>query len=123
MDWGNYKPYFSEQEFRCKKTGKCEMQPEFMDKLVQLRKACGFPFVINSGYRDLTHPVELAKFEPGQHTKGIAADIACHSDNAFYIVKYALALGFTGIGISQRTGAARFVHVDMRKGAPVLYSY
>lgn len=123
QDWGKYNPYFRKAEFDCKETGKNDMDPEFMDKLFQLRKACGFPFVITSGYRDVMHSVEKAKATPGQHTKGIAADIACHSDNAFYIVKYALALGFTGIGVSQKAGGARFVHVDLRKGTPVLYSY
>ncbi len=122
-EWGKYHPYFRKAEFDCKETGECDMDPEFMDKLVQLRKACGFPFVITSGYRATTHSIEKAKVEPGQHTKGRAVDIACHSDNAFYIVKYAMALGFTGIGVSQKNGIARFVHVDMRKGAPVVYSY
>ena len=49
--------YFNEEEFACQYTGKNEISSELIDKLDELREACGFPFVITSGYRDKTHPV------------------------------------------------------------------
>lgn len=121
-DWSAY-PNFSKAEFDCRHTGRNDMQPEFMSKLQQLRNACGFPFRVTSGYRDRTHPEEAKKAAPGQHSLGLAADIACDSSTAHEIVRQALALGFTGIGISQRGDLPRFVHLDMRKGKPVIYGY
>lgn len=112
--------YFKLEEFNCKHTGNNEMNPEFLDNLDRLRERCGFPFVITSGYRDVTHPVEVAKQNGGgTHTQGIASDIAVSSGYQKYmIVKNAIELGFTGIGI-----AGSFIHVDMRKTTPVVWSY
>lgn len=121
-DWSIY-PNFSKKEFDCSKTGKNFMQPEFMDRLQAMRTEAGFPFKITSGYRDITHPVEAAKQAPGQHNKGLAADIACDPQTAHKLVKLALKHGFTGIGISQCQGRPRFIHLDIRTTAPVFYSY
>lgn len=121
-DWSKY-PNFAKSEFDCKHTGKNDMQPDFMETLQKLRTACGFSFKITSGYRDPSHPQEAKKASPGQHSKGLAADIACDAQIAHEIVRHALALGFTGVGISQREGIPRFVHVDMRKTGHVIYGY
>ena len=43
--------YFALTEFNCQETNQNEMQPEFLKRMDALRKACGFPFVITSGYR------------------------------------------------------------------------
>ena len=111
--------YFTWSEFDCKHTGKNEMSPDFIHKLDDLREACGFPFVITSGYRDRTHPVESAKSKPGTHNRGIAADIAINSGaGRFILVQKALALGFTGIGVGKT-----FVHVDTRDSTPVMWVY
>ena len=53
--------YFKREEFNCTHTNKNEMDDAFLEKLDQLREACGFPFVITSGYRDSTHPNEVNK--------------------------------------------------------------
>ena len=37
MDW----QYFTEEEMACKGTGECEMEPEFMDKLIAIREQIG----------------------------------------------------------------------------------
>lgn len=122
LDWSLY-PNFKKSEFDCTATGKNDMQPTFMAKLQSLRAAYGKPMIITSGFRDITHPKEAKKAEPGQHSKGLAADIACGADEAFKIVSLAFRHGFTGVGISQRIGQPRFVHLDLRAGQPVLYSY
>ena len=111
--------YFKENEFSCSHTGKCEMETEFLICLDELRKVCDFPFKLNSAYRDKTHPVEAKKAKAGQHNKGVAVDIAVSNGSQKYqIVKHALEIGFTGIGV-----AKTFVHVDKRKTTPVIWTY
>ena len=78
-----------------------------------------FPFIITSGYRSLTHPIEAKKDVPGTHAQGIAADIKVNNAAERYtIIKNALELGFTGLGV-----ASTFIHVDTRGSAPVLWLY
>jgi zinc D-Ala-D-Ala carboxypeptidase len=114
MNWALY-PNFSEAEFRCRHTGKCEMKPEFMERLQALRLAYGKPMTITSGYRHWTHPVEVRKgHTTGEHTRGTCADIACASSaERFALVELALQLGFTRIGV-----AKTFLHLGT--GAPGL---
>lgn len=110
---------FELSEFACSHTGKNEMDSSFLSKLDELRDRCGFPFVITSAYRDITHPVEAKKNKGGTHTQGIAADIRVSNGTQKYtIVKEAMAMGFTGIGI-----ANTFIHVDTRTTTPVIWTY
>ena len=102
--------YFNRDEFACQYTGNNEIQDEFIERLDELREACGFPFIITSGYRDPSHPIEAKKTKAGTHAQGIAADIkVTNGYQRFRIVEKAIALGFTGIGV-----ARGFVHVDIR---------
>jgi uncharacterized protein YcbK (DUF882 family) len=111
--------YFRKEEFNCQCTGNNEMKDEFIHKLDELRKACGFPFVISSGYRDPSHPIEARKSKAGTHAQGIAADIAVSGGAERYkIVSEAMRLGFTGIGV-----AKTFIHVDIRETTPVVWEY
>jgi len=110
MDWSKY-PNFSEREFMCSHTGKCEMDAGFMEKLQQLREKYNKPMTVTSGYRHPSHPVEAAKEKAGIHTLGIAADIACNGSEAYHILQLALQMGFTGIGVAQK-GHKRFLHLD-----------
>lgn len=113
--------YFKLSDFDCKHTGRNEMNHDFLAKLDQLRHACGFPFIITSGYRDKTHPVEARKAKPGTgtHAQGIAADIRVSDGaQAYIIMREAFKMGFTGIA-----RGATFVHVDMRKTTPVNWVY
>jgi len=111
--------YFELEEFNCQHTGNNEMKPEFLEKLDALRHVCAFPFVITSGYRDPSHPIEAAKEIPGTHAQGIAADVRVVSSNKrFRLVKEALALGFTGIGVDPS-----FIHLDIRASSPVIWTY
>jgi len=111
--------YFTEDEFVCKETGRNEIKPEFIHRLDELREACGFPFVVTSGYRDPSHSAEAHKPKAGRHAEGIAADIQVSGGSQRYaLVCQAMALGFTGIGI-----AKTFVHVDIRDATPMVWSY
>ena len=111
--------YFKRSEFDCKHTGRNNMSFEFLVQLDKLRDVCGFPFTVTSGYRDVDHPEESRKAKGGTHTQGIAADIRITSGaDRHTIVKNALQLGFTGIGV-----AKTFVHVDLRETTPALWTY
>ena len=111
--------YFTRKEFNCQETGENDMEESFIHALDILREKCGFPFSITSGFRSVTHSLEINKDQPGQHTKGIAADIAVANGNQrFLIMKHATDLGFSGVGI-----ANGFVHVDTRTTVPVAWVY
>ena len=111
--------YFNKAEFDCQHTGENRMEQAFLDKLDALREACGFPFVITSGYRSPDHPIEAVKEIPGTHAQGIAADIKItNSAHRYTIIREALAHGFTGLGV-----AGDFIHVDTRGTVPVIWTY
>jgi hypothetical protein len=87
-----------------------------------LRDMCGFPLSMTSGYRCPMH-----KENPdGVHGDGNGGDILIDRQKAFVVLKNALELGFTGIGINQR-GESRFVHLDdsdrSDKLRPTIWSY
>jgi uncharacterized protein YcbK (DUF882 family) len=111
--------YFSKKEFDCQHTGENRMEQDFLNKLDELRDYCGFPFVITSGYRSPSHPLEDVKEIPGTHAQGIAADIKItNSAHRYTIIKGALEHGFTGIGV-----AGDFIHLDTRGTLPVMWTY
>lgn len=111
--------YFKIEEFDCSHTGKNEMKESYLLRLDELRHRCGFPFIINSGHRDVTHPDEAKKDKPGTHTEGISGDIRV--SNGYQrrkIVEEAIKMEFNGIGV-----ADGFVHVDDRDEDPVMWTY
>jgi zinc D-Ala-D-Ala carboxypeptidase len=111
--------YFRIEEFNCQETGENKMKEEFIHKLDELRKACGFPFRITSGYRSPNHSIEKRKSKAGTHAQGIACDIAVSGGAQRYkIVSEAMRLGFTGVGV-----AKTFIHVDIRETTPVVWEY
>lgn len=102
---------FDISEFDCTHTGRNEMEKGFLERLDILRDRCGFPFVITSGFRDVTHPKEAHKPVGGYHTQGVAADIKVTGGvQRRMVVEQALQMGFSGIGV-----AKDFVHVDDRR--------
>jgi zinc D-Ala-D-Ala carboxypeptidase len=126
VNWSRY-PNFTEEEFRCKHTGRCEMDPGFMERLQALRLDYARPMIITSGYRHISHPAETAKPRPGAHTFGRAADIAVSHADAVRLVVLAEAYGFTGFGI-QQNGGRRFIHLDdlepsATRPRPTIWSY
>ena len=112
--------YFKIEDFDCQETGNNEMVEEFIHRLDELREACGFPFIVTSGYRDPKgHPIEKRKARPGTHAQGIAADIRVSGGaQRRKVGEKAIELGFNGIVV-----AKTFVHVDIRQTAPVMWSY
>lgn len=124
-------PNFSLAELHCK-CGKCnsdgsEMDPVFMAELQQLRTLYGKPLDLSSAYRCRQHPSEANKAEPGEHTDGLAVDVRCRGAEALQILRLALNLKFTRVGINQK-GAARFLHLGMapaggRLPSPAIWSY
>lgn len=112
IDWSKY-PNFTEAEFRCKETGEINMDEDFIARLQTLRTEFGKPMVITSGYRSPRHSIERRKDEPGPHSTGKACDVALGGSAAYELISIALRLGFTGIGVSQKAGGARFIHLDL----------
>jgi uncharacterized protein YcbK (DUF882 family) len=111
--------YFTRYEFACRQTGENKIRQDFLEDMDELRHACGFPFTITSGYRSPMHSKEAAKDKPGQHSEGWAADVrVADGVQRMAVVRNAIELGFTGIGV-----AKTFVHVDMRVGQPVMWTY
>ncbi len=111
MNWKNY-PNFSPDELRCKETGELAMDEDFMDRLQALRTEFGKPMTITSGFRSAKHSAERRKAKPGAHAQGKAVDIALMGEDAYELVNLAVRFGFTGIGVSQKAGGARYIHLD-----------
>ena len=121
-------PNFSPEEFRCHHSGRYLLVPGFLDRLQALRSAMGWSFHITSGYRDVSHPVEVRKPRPGSHATGRAVDSALSGERAFRVITAAAGHGFTGIGVNQK-GTSRFIHLDdldansFHAARPMVWSY
>jgi zinc D-Ala-D-Ala carboxypeptidase len=102
--------YFTREEFDCRcGCGRNEIPDAFIHDMDDLREACGFSLVVNSGWRCKDHPKEAAKDEPGEHNRG-AADVRAGNGYQLYVIQErAYELGFRGIAAGQG-----FVHVDRR---------
>ena len=112
---------------KCSHTGLEKMDAEFMEMLTELRVAYAKPMRVTSAYRDATHPIEAKKAKPGAHATGRAADIAVERGEAYEVLKLALEIGFTGIGVAQK-GSGRFLHLDICNSddgmiRPTVWSY
>jgi zinc D-Ala-D-Ala carboxypeptidase len=107
LNWSDYEN-FSREELACHETGECDMDPHFMNRLQGMRRNLGRAMNITSGYRSPQHSIESAKDQPGSHAQGHAVDVKC-KDSAirFQIIREALNMGFTGIGVSKD-----FIHLD-----------
>ena len=120
--------FFSHDELKCSHTGNCSMDHIFMKNLVDLRKRYGKPIIITSGFRDISHPVEVAKGvgNAGHHTYGIAVDVAVRGRQAHEFLTHVFSMGcWTGVGI-QQSGESRFIHIDIAERGdlrPWVWSY
>jgi uncharacterized protein YcbK (DUF882 family) len=123
MDWKKY-PNFTAAEFACSHCGANEVKESLLEKLQVLRTKYGKPMKITSGYRCPKHPIEAKKTEPGAHASGLACDVGVTGADAHEILKLALELGFTGIGVQQK-GTGRFIHLDLMTSPnrPTVWSY
>jgi uncharacterized protein YcbK (DUF882 family) len=105
--------YFSEDELRCQGTGEIKMDESFMEKLVALREKLNQPMTISSGYRSQAHNITINGSKNSAHLYGKAVDVVCNGKKAYNIVRLALEMGFTGIGVKQHgIHEKRFIHID-----------
>ena len=126
-DWASAAPYFTEAEMRCKHTGECHMNADFMEWLIILRKRYARPMRINSAYRHPTHPAERNKKGTlGDHPQGCAVDVAVRGADALALLELAIGMGATRVGVSQKSGGPRFIHISRGSvglPTPALWSY
>jgi len=121
--------YFSEEELRCKGTDECQMDEDFMARLVSLRKDFNQPMIISSGYRDASYNHVIGGAKNSPHLYGKAVDVLVSGRIAYRLMKLAIKHGFTGIGVSQRgPHESRFLHIDIMDSSdihprPWIWSY
>jgi len=107
--------FFKETELRCKcECNRADMNADFMESLIDLRRALRIPFVLTSAFRCPEYNNKVSGTGTGgPHTLGRAVDIKVYGARAFYIVSLAHSYGFTGIGVSQKGNQdGRFIHLD-----------
>jgi zinc D-Ala-D-Ala carboxypeptidase len=110
--------YFHLSEFACKHCGDNKMDQAFLKLVDELRHRYGKPLVVASGYRCSVHNSRVSSTgATGPHTTGQAVDFAIDRANALELLRLALGMGFTGIGVNQK-GGGRFIHVDNLPNAP-----
>lgn len=115
--------YFRWAELRCPCAacgGACNMQAPFLVQLDKLREMHGGPLTIASGYRCAAHNAQVGGKAGSAHMAGSAADILTPTAVVLRdVVKAALAVGMTGVGINNGT-----VHVDFTPaGIPRMWTY
>jgi uncharacterized protein YcbK (DUF882 family) len=88
-----------------------KMDQLFLNQLDDARSIAGVPFIINSGYRSVSHNVVVGGKIGSSHTKGCAADIkVMNSLHRFLILNALINVGVTRIGIGDT-----FIHADSDK--------
>ena len=111
--------YFTKEELDCSHCGMSGMDDQFMQMVIELRRRCGFQFIVTSAYRCPEHPVEASKKAPGAHTTGKSMDIKVSGKRAWTLLKEASEMGFIGIGVNQKGDHnQRFIHLDMWTEGP-----
>jgi len=91
-----------------------KMEEMFVKRLDYIRDELGTPLRINSGYRTEAHNKSVGGKPGSAHTLGLAADLRCeHSTVRFKLVKLALLVDFTRIGIGKT-----FIHLDDDRSKP-----
>ena len=121
--------HFTRAEFACHcGCGTNGTADELIDRLDLLRTAVGHSLRVSSGYRCPEHngTVSLTG-ATGPHTTGYAADLSVDRGQAYRVLREALILGFTGIGVQQK-GGGRFLHLDLLPNStahhrPTVWSY
>lgn len=111
--------YFSKEELgchcnECKENNWHKMDDLTMRLVVQLREKVGFALPVSSGFRCSAHNQKVSNTGPfGPHTTGKALDFKVYGEQAYLLVKAALELGFTGIGVNQKgLHESRIIHTD-----------
>lgn len=102
--------YFKAFELTCKCCGASGFKQATLDRLTKLRMLYQKPITLSSAYRCPEANIKGGYTQT--HSTGQAVDIVCSGPEAFEIIRLALLCKFTGIGVSQRNGRERFVHLD-----------
>ena len=90
-----------------------DLDKEMKDFILLLEATLGRELVITSGYRSPEHPIEIKKKSPGEHTTGLAVDVAAvGGTNVFELVDAAIDMGCKRIGINRKSN---FVHLGLDK--------
>lgn len=93
-----------------------DLKPEMKEFIAHLELALGRELVITSGYRSPSHPIEAKKASPGEHSEGLAVDVACIQPISFLeVVGEAYKLGAKRIGVSRKS---KFVHIGLSPDRP-----
>tara|TARA_Y100001973_G_C5168002_1_gene317295 strand:- start:562 stop:918 length:357 start_codon:yes stop_codon:yes gene_type:complete len=116
--------YFSPEEFMCQHCQQQGIKQDIVDVLNIMRRECGFPFIVTSGYRCPEHPIEAKKSKPGSHADGYAVDIGVRGEQALRVIRSAMEHGIKRIGVNQK-GNGRFIHLDVdpNRVSPAIWSY
>lgn len=106
--------HFSAKELACKCGGRfCRGEyyhdPDFLDGLEALRAEVGRPLFLTSGRRCPRHNRSEGGASRSEHMLHIAGDISVTGHDRAVLLRAAVKVGFTGIGIG-----ATFLHVDKR---------
>lgn len=113
-------PHFTREELQCHcPCAEMRFTEAGVWYLEALRVAFGRPLPVSSAYRCPGHNVETSHdmSDDGPHTvfegDNVTADLKVFGDGCYRLVPLAIALGFTGIGVSQKgPHGYRFVHLD-----------
>ena len=102
--------HFTTKELNCPCNCGLETDRSFLLQLENLRRVLDIPLLINSGARCADYNKDVGGVDGSYHVVSRAVDIKClSSDLRFHLIKTALNLGFSGIGIHKR-----FIHLDDR---------
>jgi len=117
--------YFSVKELSCPHCNKYYFNESTLNRLNALREQYGKPIIINSGYR--CEEYNSLKGYTQTHATGQAVDVNVNRKDAYRLLKLALNLGFTGVGVKQK-GNGRFLHLDdlgeaENRPRPTIWSY
>jgi len=114
---GPLSAHFSLHEFHCRCNDRgCHqtlIHPRLVDVLQTLRESLGRPLPLTSGFRCKTYNRVVGGRIRSQHTRGMAADIACAS-LAQVEELAAAAQKLPAVGGLGKYPARLFVHIDVR---------
>ena len=98
-----------------------DLDVKMLQFLNDLEIKLGEELTITSGYRGPDHPIEAAKSKPGEHSTGLAVDVAAVGGTPVYtLVKAAIELGCKRIGISRKSN---FVHLGLSDRVTSIWTY
>lgn len=121
MEWP-YK-HFSEKEMACSHCGVMHMEPEFMWKLEALRQELGVIMFTHSGFRCDEFEKQIGG-SGANHPKGMAWDGQIKALSVGAVIRAAIGMGFTGIGIKAHgPKEGRYIHLDTVHDSLTVWTY